>query len=504
MFLLLLMTVLNALAHPFGSKLYGHKTEVWLSAERVEVRYLLEVPTPAMMADLRRFMTDIEQPTQADQDRHTAAIRDELRDGLRLLVDGEPQAWEEVQPEAPSGVGDTRFIAYHVALRSPLPADAQTLNLVNSNWPDERALFATDVYIGPGVVLDASSQIDVDADGHIAYDRGGAWRGEERERELRLAFRVQDGLEGRLITGFRRITQGSTAEFADAAAVLSTAEPEILPSLVKGELTPRAVIVALLLALVLGAAHAFSPGHGKALVAAYLLGERRTIRHALILGGVITVTHTVTVFILGAVALMLSHVMSPEVLLPWMQLASGVLVLGVGGQLLLKRWRSARAAARSVREHHCGDSAADHVHHGHHHHDHHHGHHHGHSSHANHGAHAAAHAREMAEAATPRDLIALGVSGGIAPCPSALVLLLTAISFHRIAFGLVLVTFFSLGLAVVVSAVGIAVVLLGDRVSGRAGDLAVMRLLPSFSAAVITVLGMALTVGGFRAVLGLL
>ena len=94
----------------------------------------------------------------------------------------------------------------------------------------------------------------------------------------------------------------------------------------------------------------------------------------------------------------------------------------------------------------------------------------------------------------------LGISGGIAPCPSALVLLLTAISFHRIAFGLVLVAVFSVGLAMVVSAVGVAVVVLGDRLKGRVQSRTVAVVLPVFSAVVISLVGAGLTVGGAVAV----
>ena len=483
MFLYLWLALLSASAHPFGSKLYGHKTEVRLGAETVDVTYLLEIPTPVLLAELRGFMADIPSPTQADQDRHTVAILTELQDGLRLLVNGEVIPWSAQESAFPSGVGDTRFISYHLRLRAPLPEGATTLNLINSNWPDERALFATDVYVGPGVVLDASSQIDVDDHGHITYNRAGAWRGEEAERELRLAFRVRSELSRGLASGFRRVAGTSPDGFEDAASVLSTAEPDVLPSLVKGELTPKAIVVALVLALLLGAAHAFSPGHGKALVAAYLLGERRTVRHAIILGLIVTITHTVSVFLLGGIALVLSQVMAPETLLPWMELMSGVLVLVVGVQLLRKR-----LGGRHDHSHeHSHEHAHEHAH------DHHHPPH-------GEGEHAAAHAHEIASASTPRDLVLLGISGGIAPCPSALVLLLTAISFHRIAFGLILVSVFSLGLAMVVSAVGVAVVLLGDRLKSRVQSHTLSVVLPVLSAVVISLLGTGLTFGGAYAV----
>ncbi|MGB0640818.1 MAG: sulfite exporter TauE/SafE family protein, partial [Myxococcota bacterium] len=117
-------------------------------------------------------------------------------------------------------------------------------------------------------------------------------------------------------------------------------------------------------------------------------------------------------------------------------------------------------------------------------------------------SHAQLHADEYVVASTPRDLIVLGVSGGLAPCPSALVLLLTAISFHRIAFGLVLVLIFSMGLAVVVTAVGIAVILLGSRLKGQGPVPSWIEWLPRFSAVVITLVGVGMTWKGVASALG--
>ena len=489
MFLWLSVWCSVVFAHPFGSNLYGHKTEVWLAKDQIEVAYLAEIPTPILLRELKVFLADTEQPVQADQDRHTEMVLAELRDGLRLLIDGERVAWQSLEAKAPSGVGDTRFISYHLRLKAPLPATARAVNLVNGNRPDDRALFATDVYVASGVVLDASSQIDVGDDGHIQANRSGAWRGDERERELRLSFRLRTSVGTAFDSGFRKVMGVDQGGYSDASTVLSTADPDVLPSLVKGQLTPRTILVALIMALILGAAHAFSPGHGKALVAAYLLGERRSLRHAFLLGGIVTATHTVSVFILGGLALALSEVFAPESILPWMELASGVLVFTVGIQLMRMRMR---AGSRHHAEH-------DHHHHRHDEHDHHH---HAHEEHhpPDGDAHSAAHARQFANARTPKDLWALGVSGGLVPCPSALVLLLTAISFHRIAFGLVLVAVFSLGLALVVTAVGAAVVLLGDRLRSRVDSRFFKVVLPVFSAIVVTVLGAALSLGGARSV----
>ena len=113
----------------------------------------------------------------------------------------------------------------------------------------------------------------------------------------------------------------------------------------------------LLASLGWGALHALSPGHGKAMVAAYLVGTRGTARHAVALGGIVTVTHTIGVFALGVVALALSQYVLPEDIYPWLTLVSGLLVLAVGAGVLRSRLRHAR-------DHHHGHGhgAHDHVH----------------------------------------------------------------------------------------------------------------------------------------------
>jgi ABC-type nickel/cobalt efflux system permease component RcnA len=231
----------------------------------------------------------------------------------------------------------------------------------------------------------------------------------------------------------------------------------------------QGVLVLLLLAAFgWGAVHALSPGHGKAMVAAYLVGARGTARHAVALGLTVTVTHTIGVFALGAVALALSAYVLPEDLYPWLNLVSGLLVLGVGASVVRARVRRARTPA-----HHHHD-------HGHHHHDHgHHDHDHNHD----HGD------------LRPRALLAMGASAGLIPCPSALVVLLGAVAQHQIGLGLVLIVAFSAGLAATLTGLGLLVVAAGrvsTRISGaRAGR--VLAVLPALSAIAIVAVGLALT-----------
>ena len=231
----------------------------------------------------------------------------------------------------------------------------------------------------------------------------------------------------------------------------------------KDHLSVGVVLISLAVALFWGAAHALSPGHGKSIITAYLVGSRGTARHAFLLGGTVTITHTIGVFALGLVTLSLSQFILPEQLYPWLNLISALLIVGVGVSVLRWRMREWRRPA------------------GHHHHDHDHGH--GHDHHHGHDD----------PALSTRRLLGLGISGGIIPCPTALVVLLAAISLHRVGYGLVLIVAFSLGLAATMTGLGLAAVAARGAFSrvdmgGRA-----IRILPALSAVVVLALGLAMT-----------
>jgi nickel/cobalt transporter (NicO) family protein len=237
-----------------------------------------------------------------------------------------------------------------------------------------------------------------------------------------------------------------------------------LESLVaQGELSVGVLLLSLLIAAFWGAAHALTPGHGKAMVAAYLVGTKGTPRHAVLLGGTVTVAHTAGVFALGFVTLGLSAFIVPEQLYPWLTLVSGVLVVIVGASVLRQRLRSRPHAP----EHH-------------HHHDHEHGHHHPHD-------------HDHEDALTSKGILGVGVAAGLLPCPSALVVLLSAIALHRIVLGLALIVAFSLGLAATITGIGLVAVL-ARRTFGRVSlDGTFVRALPAVSAALILVVGLVIT-----------
>jgi ABC-type nickel/cobalt efflux system permease component RcnA len=224
----------------------------------------------------------------------------------------------------------------------------------------------------------------------------------------------------------------------------------------RSHLSLLVILASLGAALFWGAAHALSPGHGKTIVTAYLVGRRGTVRHAGLLGLIVTITHTIGVFTLGLVTLALSQFIVPDRLYPWLNLVSGLLVVGIGASVFYSRWRHRRVHAHA---------------HGH-------GHHH----------------RHAEPDASFRSLLAVGVSGGLLPCPSALVVLLAAISLHRVAFGLLLIVAFSAGLALTITAIGCAAVLARGAFRRVSLEGPLVRLLPAASALVILAAGLAMTV----------
>jgi nickel/cobalt transporter (NicO) family protein len=228
------------------------------------------------------------------------------------------------------------------------------------------------------------------------------------------------------------------------------------------EASPWILATALGVSFMLGAAHALTPGHGKSIVAAYLVGSRGRLTDAVFLGAVVTATHTASVFALGIVTLYASQRVSLDRVYPWLALSSGVLVALIGAWLL---WR--RLAVRP------------------HHHDHDHPHH----------DHTHDHPQEQP---TRGSLLSLGVSGGLVPCPEALVVLMISISLRRIGFGLAILVSFSLGLAAVLISIGIAMVLAAPVLKRLSGEGPWVRALPVTSAAIVTLLGLAIALQAAR------
>ncbi|KPM56721.1 hypothetical protein ACG83_02245 [Frankia sp. R43] len=243
--------------------------------------------------------------------------------------------------------------------------------------------------------------------------------------------------------------------------------------------SPWALVSLLGACVLLGALHALTPGHGKALLASYLVGESGTGRHAVGLGVAITFTHTAAVLTLGVAVLAAGNHFVPGAVVPALTVAAGLSVLALGARLVRRRWQSSLAPVTATHDHSHGQ-------------DHHPGHAHTHSHGRGDGNGAAG------RAGGPRGVLAMGFSAGLIPCPEALSVMLLAAGLHRAALGIVMIIAFSVGLAGVLVGIGLALVrsapLLArvtDRVPARLG-----RAVPLLSALVVSALGAVMAVTG--------
>ncbi len=256
------------------------------------------------------------------------------------------------------------------------------------------------------------------------------------------------------------------------------------------QLTPWMIAAAIGIAFGLGAAHALTPGHGKTIVAAYLVGSRGTLKHAAFLGGMVTFTHTVSVFLLGLATLFLFQYVVPQKVTQVLGAISGLSIVVIGGWMLYKRLHRAGHTHSHDHEHehvHAHSHSHDHAH-EHHHHDHAHEHTHSHTHSHGPGGHT-----HMPEEISWSGLVALGASGGLVPCETALVLLLTAIALRRVGLGLLLLISFSLGLALVLMAIGVLVIYAKNLLPSGSGGNPFFRWIPVASAAVVMLLGVVMT-----------
>ncbi|MFN2522704.1 MAG: hypothetical protein ABR614_05275, partial [Mycobacteriales bacterium] len=247
------------------------------------------------------------------------------------------------------------------------------------------------------------------------------------------------------------------------------------------DLTVGFALVSVLASLAFGVLHALAPGHGKTVMAAYLVGQRGTRRQALQLGAVVTFTHTASVLLLGAL-LTLGTLAAPERVVPLTEVLSGLLLAGLGVYLLVLAVRK----VRGQRSQHGHD------------HDHRHDHDHPHEH--SHGGVTHSHAPVPDGPLGWRTLAGMGIAGGLVPSPSALVVLLGATALGRAWFGVLLVLVYGLGMAVTLTAAGLLLLRAQDVLDrrgwtlGRGRDLG--RLLPVLTASVVVLVGLGLVVRG--------
>jgi nickel/cobalt transporter (NicO) family protein len=422
----------EAAAHPLGNFSVNHVSTVSISDDHVDVRYVLD---------------QAEIPTVQEEGLSRAEVlarkRDEVERRLVLLVDD--RRVELVPAGAPklsfpAGAGGLETTRLELALRADIE-DARRVELRDGTFPGRIGWKAVLSAPGEGTAVRTQAPSGDPTNGLRAYPKDLLTSPLDRRD---ATFRVEAG-DGTLIA-----PKGETG-----GVVEPRSEEDGFAGLFEDAASGEGVLLVLLLAAFgWGALHALSPGHGKAMVAAYLVGTRGTPRHAIALGATVTVTHTIGVFALGVVTLALSQYVLPEDLYPWLTLVSGLLVVGIGASVLRTRMRKARQARQAQHHHH------------HHHHEH---------------------------DLSWKGLLGMGTAAGLIPCPSALVVLLAAISQHEVALGLLLITAFSLGLAATLTGLGLIVVSARRWIPPglAAGRLAAV--LPAASAFLIVGVGCVLT-----------
>ena len=484
-------------AHPLGNFSVNQYARLEVGGERLRVRYVVD------MAEIPTLQVLQQVEPNADGAVSSAALRlyldkaaAEYAAGLRLTVDGAYVPLELISKniEQRPGTGGLTTLRIECDLAGALPAGRSTprLRFENNNHADRSGWREMLVTSTPGIsVFDSTAFGNGVTDELRAYpeDRLAAPL-EERAVEFSFTRGALPGGARPLVTRDGRSAAAARDRFAELIAV---------PNLTKG-----VALLGLLVAAALGGLHAFSPGHGKTVVGAYLVGSRGTAKHAAFLGLTVTATHTSSVFALGLVTLFASQYVLPEKLFPALSLASGAIILALGLSLFVTRLRSALGNPQHTHKDHYHAHAGshdqgdlhshepDHVHPQDHEHtlpnDHdglvH-----------SHGGREHTHAPPGADGSpvTWRSLLALGVSGGLLPCPSALVVLLSAIYLHRVGYGLLLIVAFSLGLASVLTGIGLVFVHAGRwlqrTTSERRVAAGLVRVMPVFSAFVIACVG---------------
>jgi ABC-type nickel/cobalt efflux system permease component RcnA len=461
--LALLMPTRAASAHPLDQ--YVQATYITVAPAQIVVELVAPETLALLDTDGDGQITDAEGRAYADQVVRNVAVQ----------VDGQAVALTITKVETPTylayqaGYGTMRV--FTAAPLAPGLTGTHVVTYANNNAPTG-ATYQVNTFIENGAAISLGKQ-----------------NRDETQRSITVDYTIGGATAATAATAANpAATAATTNAAATGGATIGTSgqAQRLLAYLDAPSLTPWALATALGLALVLGGLHALTPGHGKTLVAAYLVGSRGKVRHAVALGGIVTFTHTASVIVIGLLALFASRYVVPGVLVPILEIASGLLVVGLGGRLIWQRWRAFRQSRARVNPAHEHDGALA-----------------GPLTH-DHGD------GRMHTHLPPSDdyrvggILAMGISGGLIPCPEALGVLIIAIGLNHVLLGLGLIVSFSLGLAVVLIAIGILLVRarsLVERFGGRGGG-RWGAALPLASAVIVTVLGIGITLGGLASYLG--
>jgi ABC-type nickel/cobalt efflux system permease component RcnA len=509
-------------AHPMGNFSISHYAGIFVDSGYIELNYIVdvaEIPTYQEMQD-SHITAKRDDPLLAAYLAHKAAS---LADGLHVEVNGQPVRLEVVSRDAifPAGAGGLPTMKlgfiYRAAIAGVSPASNYTVQYRDNNFPGRAGWKEIIVNPGPGVTLAASSAPRADRSAQLSNYPTDLINSPPQDLEATFSFSILTAN-----TASSAKTKVSVAPPSETASVASSpkkesgahsvspiephtatapsasatpAPPAPISLRANQQATPRSkftelvssqnlsfwfLFTAALIAVGLGALHALEPGHGKTIVAAYLVGSRGTSRHAVLLGLIVTAAHTAGVYLLGAVTLYASKYIVPEHLYPWLGVISGVTIAVLACFLLLRAWTGedgghsheegtfhshwfSSLGKRRSQEPFVADRDQD-----------------GNSN-----------SLPQTKTVSLAQLLTLGVTGGIIPCPAALVVLLSAFSLHRVGLGLFLIVAFSGGLAAVLIGIGLLMVYARQFVTRWKSEGPLLkRWLPLVSATFMLILGL--------------
>ncbi|HLK56819.1 MAG TPA: hypothetical protein VKU00_09655 [Chthonomonadaceae bacterium] len=474
-----------ALAHPMGNFSISHYARFEARPDALLIRYILDYAEIPTVAERSAMGTDNAKPVPPQvQEVYLKTKSAQLRDGLMLSVDG-----LAIRPEVLTthllfqpGAGGLDTLRVMLEMRAPLtPGAGHRIEYRDGNYPERTGWKEVIALGGSGVSLTGSTVPTTDRSQELLFYPTDAANLPPQVTEATFTVTPGSGGAAASVIGAggkssengHISTPGNPNANLNATANKNTPQDLFTQAIATKALTLPILLLSLGIAFLFGAFHALSPGHGKAMVAAYLVGSRGTMKHAVFLGGVVTLTHTIGVFALGLITLMATRYIVPERLYPVLGALSGLAIVGIGFGLLIQRVRKFRAQDEEA------------------------------------GLESVDGAGDYAEFEPPvlpdrtpislKTLIVLGITGGALPCPSALVVLLSAIALHRVAFGLTLIVAFSLGLAAVLTVIGLLVVRARGLLERMPISGGFVSRLPVVSAGLVTLIGFVLL---FRALQG--
>jgi ABC-type nickel/cobalt efflux system permease component RcnA len=471
-------------AHPLGNFTINHLTKLRFSGDRANVHYVLdmaEIPTYQAMREVTPDgkMSGTQLAVWAHAERAT------LVPELRLSVNGAPLALvaDVASARTRPGAGGLPTLYFTLDAHAVLPPAR-----------GRRRAFTYEDATFPGrlgwhdVVAGAQTEPT-----HELTAYPSALIGSPRQT---TAASIDIAPSGAIaVAAVPEATAATSISAGPAASQLRS--NQLSDMLARGTGDWGFVLLTFAVAIALGALHALEPGHGKTLLAISLVGSRATVKQAAILAGALTVAHTAGVLALGVAIELLKGAFVPETIYPWITLLSGIAIAIVGARAVHRQilMRQPLAHVHAHVHAHTHPHEHEHVHGGHVHGGHAHPHPHSHDH--DDLEHARAHAIPGNAPLRFGGTVWAAMSGGVAPCPAALVVLLAALALDRVAYGLFVIVAFSFGLAATLTGLGIAVVRGATWLQGRPQFERFVTYGPLVSACVISLIGAVMVGQGF-------